>query len=174
MRIQIYKGMEKMTEPQQPQQNPFMIDVRTILPTIAKMYSQFHWIIPMLGFNVPPEIHQTLISIAEGKPLSPEQVQQLKTQAEAMKPMVGEPVMTRQLAETAWYLHYKEGMGTREIAEQFTKDGNPCSHATVARWINAIDMEKRYGRIARLIQIGKILGFAGLMFLAFWIGKTFF
>jgi hypothetical protein len=170
-----------MTE--QPQQSnqpsqPFNIDLTKIMPTIANLYKQFSWAIPiiekMTGYKIPAEIITALNTLSEGKPLTPEQMQAMRTSIETMQPQVGEPVMTRQLAETAYFLHTKEGKGTREIAEMFTKDGNPCSHATVARWINIIEQEKRFGKIARAIQIAKIAGFIGIIALAFWIGKTFF
>jgi hypothetical protein len=124
----------------------------------------------MGNFKIPPEIIAGLDSLASGKPLTAEQMQAMKTTIETMQPAVGEPVMTRQLAEEAYLMH-KDGMGTREIAEQFNKEGNPCSHATVARWINAIDAEKRFGKIARLIQIGKIAGFIAIIIVAMLIGK---
>jgi len=171
--------MTEQPQPPRPAQpaQPFNIDLNTILPTIANLYRQFSWAIPMIenmaGFKIPPEILMSLNALAEGKPLSPEQMQQMKTTIETMQPTVGEPVLTRKLAEDAYVLH-QEGMGTREIAEQFTKDGSPCSHATVARWVNAIDAEKRFGKIARLIRIGKIAGFIGILALAFWLGSKLF
>ncbi len=174
---------EKMSEqtqiqPTQPQPQAISIDLAKIMPTIASLYKQFGWLIPiaekMGGFKIPTEIIASLNMLAEGKTLTPEQIEQMKTSIENIQPAVGEPVMTKHLAEAAWFLHYKEGMGTRQIAEQFTRDGSPCSHATVARWINMIDAEKRFGRIARIIQITKILGFIGIIILSFWIGKTFF
>lgn len=154
----------------------FKIDMRTILPTVAKLYQQWNWVIPLVGFDVPPQVHKALITIAQGGELTPEQMQGFKNMAqnmEAMTPRVGEPVLTRQLAEDAYLMH-KDGMGTREIAEQFTKEGNPCSHSTIARWINMIDAEKRFSKIARIIRIGKFLGFAGIIALAFLIGKMLF
>jgi len=156
------------TQPAQSQ--PFNIDLMKIMPQIATAYTQFGWVISLMGFKVPPEVDAALRSIASGKPPSPEEMQLIKNQVETMSPAVGEPVLTRQLAEDAWLMH-KDGMGTREIAEEFTKKGSPCSHATVARWINLIDTEKRFSKIARLIKIGKFLGFAGIIVLAIVIGK---
>jgi len=163
--------MEQEEKPKQEQASAdaFKIDIRNILPTIANLYRQFHWIIPLVGLDVPPQVHEALISIAEGKNIDAQKMMQLKAMAETM-PRIGEPVLTRQLAEDAWLMH-KDGMGTREIAEEFTKRGNPCSHSTVARWINMIDAEKRFSKIARIIRIGKILGFIGIMAIAVLIGK---
>jgi hypothetical protein len=160
-----------MTEEAKKEPQPFTIDLAKLMPQIAQYYVQFGWVASLMGLKVPPEVDRALRSIASGKPPSAEEMQMIKNQVETMQGVVGEPVMTRQLAETAWYLHTKEGMGTREIAEQFAKDGSPCSHTTVARWINMVDAEKRFGKIARLIQIGKILGFAGIVALAIIIGK---
>jgi hypothetical protein len=151
-----------------------IVDLAKILPTITEYYKRFSWAIPILekfgGFKIPREILQGLDSLASGKPLSAEDMAKLQDGIEQMKPSVGDPVMTRSLAQTAWFLHYKEGMGTRDIAEQFTKDGSPCSHATVARWINALDEEKRYSKIALFLRIGKLLGYVGIVALALLIG----
>jgi hypothetical protein len=160
------------TQPAAPMAMP--IDLAKVLPTVAEYYKKFSWLIPIAerigGFKIPRELIQGLDSLASGKPFSAEDMAKLQTGIEGMKPLVGEPVMTRSLAQTAWFLHYKEGMGTRDIAEQFTKDGSPCSHATVARWINAIDEEKRFSKIAKLITVGKFLGYIGIVALAFLIG----
>jgi len=160
-----------MTEEPKKEPQPFTIDLAKLMPQIATYYVQFGWIAGMMGLKVPPEVDTALRSIATGKPPSPEEMQMIKNQVETMQGVVGEPVLTQQLAETAWFLHTKEGMGTREIAEQFTKEGSPCSHTTIARWINLIDAQKRFGKVARLIQIGKFLGFAGIIVLAVIIGK---
>lgn len=164
-----------MTEtPTQPATPPTGIDIAQILPMVADYYKKFSWAIPLIerlgGFKIPIEIKQGLDALASGKPLTAEDMATLQTGLEQMKPAVGEPVMTRSLAQTAYYLHTKEGLGTREIAEMFTKDGNPCSHATVARWINAIDAEKRFSKIALFIRIVKYSGYAGIVALAFFIG----
>lgn len=182
LRVTINQRMEttNMTEPpaSAPAPAPFNIDLNKILPTIAQLYKQFGWAMPIIekyvGFKIPPEVKASLEMLAEGKSLSPDQMQQLQTGIETMQPQVGEPVLTKQLAEAAWLLHTKEGMGTREIAEQFTKDGSPCSHTTIARWVNMVDAEKHFGKIARAIQIGKFLGLAGIIALAFAIGHFLF
>lgn len=167
--------MTEQQAPEQPAKPPFNIDLNAILPTVLQYYRRFGWAIPILerltGFKIPRELLAALDSLESGKPLTQEQMQTLQQGMEQqMKPQVGEPVMTRSLAQTAWFLHYKEGMGTREIAEQLTKDGSPCSHATVARWINVIDEEKRFSKIALFIRIAKFTGYAGIVALAFLIG----
>jgi len=166
-------------QPKPTEEQTFMVDVNKFLTVIAGFYKQFSWTLPLIerfgGVKIPREIITALDSLASGKPLTPEQMLEMKTSIEGMQPAVGEPVMTRSLAQTAWWLHYKEGMGTRDIAEQFTKDGSPCSHATVARWINMIDEERRFSRIAMLISIGKIMLMTVVpTVIAFLIGRTFF
>ena len=164
-----------------PAPAPFNIDLNKILPAIAQASKQFGWALPMLekwgGFKIPPEIIASLNAFAEGRTLSPQEMQQMKETIETMQPAVGEPVLTRELAEDAWELAHqinpKTGRrwGTRDIAELFTQEGNPCSHATIARWIEVIDTGKRFSKVARLIQIGKIAGFIGIIVLAIIIGK---
>jgi hypothetical protein len=56
---------------------------------------------------------------------------------------IGIPVLTEKLALEAYDLHYNKGMSMRTIAEQFTEQGNPCSHATVARYVQIIELEKK-------------------------------
>ena len=149
------------------------IDVANMLPAISKIYVQWKWVAPLVGFDIPPQVDEALTTLAQGGKLTPEQISGFKTMSETMERGVGEPVLTKQLAEDAYLMH-KDGMGTREIAEQFTKDGSPCSHSTIARWINIVDAEKRFSRIAKIIRIGKIAGFIGLMALMFVIGKFLF
>jgi len=174
-----------MTEQPKPTPAPFNIDLNKILPTIAQAYKQFGWALPMLekwgGFKIPPEIIASLNALSEGRTLSPQEMQQMKETIETMQPAVGEPVLTRYLAEDAWELHQQinpktgKRWGTRDIAELFTSEGNPCSHATIARWIEMIAEQKKFGKIARLISIGKFMLLTVLpAVIAFIIGKTFF
>jgi len=152
------------SEPEKKPVSPDIIKLVTDnLQNIAKLYTQWGWLIKMAGLKVPPDVDMAIRSIAEGKPITPEQVEQLKALGE--KPMIGEPVLTRRLAEEAWSLHYGQGMATRDIAELFTKDGNPCSHSTVARWINMIDMEKQMSKALKLRAIAKyiIIGIAWII-----------
>jgi len=168
-----------MTEQPQQAPAPFNIDLLKIMPTIAKYYTQFSWVMPLVGFKVPPQVDQALRRIALGEQPTQEQLEAIKGEVETLAPAVGEPVLTRELAEDAWELAHqinpKTGRrwGTRDIAELFTQEGNPCSHATVARWIEVIDTGKRFSRVARLMQIGKIAGFVGIIVAAVLIGHYF-
>ncbi len=76
-----------MTEEPKPAQ-PFNIDLAKIMPQIATAYTQFGWLIGLMGFKVPPEVDTALRSIASGKPPSPEEMQLLKNQVETMRPGV--------------------------------------------------------------------------------------
>lgn len=157
--------------------SPFNIDIRKVGPMIGKYYLQFGGMLKVVGIKVPQELDIILKTLAQGGDMTPEQAKQVQDQIASMtpgmEPGVGEPVMTMQLAEEAYMLH-KQGMGTREIADLFTKEGSPCSHATVARWINMVDQEKRFGRIALLIRFGKIAGFIGVIAAAVLIGHWLF
>lgn len=156
----------KQTQPTTPL---MQTDPAQTRPTIPEYYKKFSWAIPILerlgGFKIPIEIKQGLEAFASGKPLTAEDMAKLQTGLQQMIFTAGE-VMTRPLAQTAWHLHYKEGLGFQDIAEQFAKDGIPCTDATVARWINDIDEKKRFGKTALFIRIGKFLGYAGIVALA--------
>ena len=167
-----------MTTPQpekKDEKSPFNIDIRNIGPMIGNLYNQYGWILKIIGLKLPREAEMGLTILGKGANMTKEEAEQLQAQFQGKgpEPGVGEPVMTMQLAEEAYMLH-KQGMGTREIADQFTKEGSPCSHATVARWINMVDQEKRFGRIALLIRFGKIAGFIGIIAAAVLIGHWFF
>jgi len=147
------------------------IDLMSYLPLIAKYYQSFHFILPILGIDLPPEAHKILMSIAKGEQPNMEEIQALKQNVDRE---IGEPVMTRQLAEEAYYLHEREGMGTREIAEYFTKQGSPMSHATVARYINMVDMEKRASKMGLVFRAIK-WSFIGIIWgITLWVVHIFF
>lgn len=146
--------------------------IQTWLPRIAQYYTMFKWILPLIGLDVPPEADAILTTIASQGNVTPETIEKLK-QTIQTKPAIGEPVLTRQLAETAYILH-KEGMSLRDIAEEFTKQGNPCSHATIAKWVNMIDAEKRASKMRLLIMTVKYASIAVAIALAFFIGYVFF
>jgi len=142
----------------------FKIDLDKILPTVGNIYNRLGWLLPIAerlgGFKVPKEIKEGLEWIGQGKPLTDEQKRRL---AEGLTSLeegklsevgVGEPVMTYKMAEDAYLMHM-EGHSTRDIAEEFKKLGVLVSHATVARWVNAVADQKHFSRIARLINIGK-------------------
>jgi hypothetical protein len=154
------------------------IDVMKIMPTIAKLYSQFHWIIGLTGYNVPPEVHKALITLAKGENMTPEEMQTLQKEVEGMtqtiQPQIGEPVLTEDLAKDAWEMHYKEGKSFRQIAEILTKEGYPCSHATIARYVEMVNMAMKANKMIKLFRIARIASYIVPPIVAFWIGITFF
>jgi hypothetical protein len=154
------------------------IDVMKIMPTIAKLYSQFHWIIALTGYNVPPEVHKALTILAKGENLTPAEMQAMQTEfegmAQTMQPAIGEPVLTESLAKDAWEMHYKDGKSFRQIAEILTKEGYPCSHATIARYVQMVDMSLKANKVIKLLRIARIASYIVPPIIAFWIGITFF
>lgn len=138
----------------------------------AQMYMAYkpalRWIAPMIGFKIPKELDQFLTEVATGQAtgqeLTENQVNEFQNTVDT-QPRVGEPVMTFKMAKDAWLMH-NDGMGTREIAQEFTRLGSPVSHATVARWINEYDEWASSSKVLKIRRIGKYLGIAGLI--ALW------
>lgn len=146
--------------------------VTNVIKALMPYYPMVKMGARLMGVKIPPEIDEFLESIQSGKPPD---LEKLRLLAETAETKVGEPVMTRQLAEEAYFLHTNEGMGTRQIADYFTnKLKSPCSHATVARWINLIDMQRRASKIAKIYQVIKYAGFAGIIALSAYLGSLFF
>jgi len=155
-----------------------MLDVSSFLPKIAKYYATYKPFLHLLGLTkeIPPQVDLILTQIAQGQEPSPEQLKKL-VEGEFLQPQVGEPVGTRQLIIRAYHLHYDGydpltnkdyGMplATRTIAEIFTQEGNPCSHATVARWINSYDYELRTSKLEFIKNIAKYI-----IITIFWISS---
>lgn len=166
-----------MTEEPKPAM-PFNIDITKIQPMIAKYYNQFSWILPIIesltGFKMPPQLTKSLSLLASRKPLSPEDMESIKTSVETMQPQIGEPVLTEHLAFDAWEMHYKQNMSFRQIAETLTKEGYQCSHATVARYVEMIDQSRRMSKILKLVQFARIASYIVPPLIALWIGIRFF
>jgi len=155
---------------QQPQQKPeeqkgdiLAIPMKQIQEA-AKKYMDYRGMInaigPLLGFKMPKEIDTMLVTLAQGGDVNPEQIQQMINNNQM--PMtqgvpVGQPVMTFKMAKDAWLMH-NDGMGTREIAEEFTAQGSPVSHATVARWINEYDELMQSNHFFKFRAILKTVG----------------
>lgn len=123
----------------------------------------------LIGVKIPPEIDQAIDDIKKG--IMPDLTKLEDLAKESVAPRIGEPVLTRDLAYQAWVLHRKEGMGTREIADYFTnKLKSPCSHATVARYINDVDLEMRASKIGTIVRLVKYAGIVGLCLFCTYIG----
>jgi hypothetical protein len=126
------------------------------LKTIAKYYVDLNWLVRMgakaTGKKIPSELDEMMRTIAASDdPAAIEKLQRMATgeqdaydiQPGAIpEPRIGERVLTQDLAQRAWDLNRKQGLSLREIAAYFTNElGAPCSHATVASYIGAIDEE---------------------------------
>jgi len=125
-------------------------------------------ILSFAKFQIPKEVDEGLREIAGDKTLHSEEPEGF----DAEKIRVGEPVMTYQMAEQAYRMH-QSGMGTRDIAEWFTKNGSPVSFQTVARWINDYREESNIERNQRLRSIGKYVLLGGLWVLSMWVMKHY-
>lgn len=134
----------------------------------AQMYMAYkpalRWIAPMIGFKIPKELDQFLTEVATGQEKTETEVTEFQNTVDT-QPRVGEPVMTFKMAKDAWLMH-NDGIGTRDIALEFTRLGSPVSHATVARWINEYDEWASSNKVMKVRRIGKWLGIAGLF--ALW------
>ncbi|MBA7569634.1 hypothetical protein ES708_11375 [subsurface metagenome] len=162
--------MSEKNRPEDKSKGKIVIDRKTIdgiLNLIVGYYPMIKVGAKWVGIDIPPEIDEIITARQKGEDVDLTKLQNAMSKVEAR---VGEPVMTRALAEEAHFLHYREHMGTRQIADYFTNErGSPCSHATVARWINMIDMEKSVSKMAFLIRVAKYGVIAGLIALSAYI-----
>jgi len=184
---------EKQPTSAAPAQQGSKIDLTNLnvieyLPKVAEFWGKIKWLVPvieMLGhFKLPKEVTKALDeisdSVKEGKEVSTDSItkalETARTNPDGTQILdtpdaeIGEPVMTWNLARQAYYLHYDDNMGTRQIAEMFTKEGNPVSHATVARWILWVEEEIQKSKTLKLKRIGKYGAIIGALAVAFTIG----
>ncbi len=162
--------MSEKKRPEDKSEDKIVINKKTIdgiLNLIVGYYPMIKVGAKWVGIDIPPEIDEIISARQKGEDVDLTKLQAAMSKVEAR---VGEPVMTRALAEEAWFLHYREHMGTRQIADYFTNErGSPCSHATVARWINMIEMEKSASKVESIIRIAKYAAIAGLIALSAYI-----
>lgn len=175
-----------MTQAQPQQQQPQNLNIGinpAQLQDIARKYTSFRpiigWIAPMFGFKIPKELDEFMANMASGSaPPTQAQLESMQGLMQGQLPQapqgigVGEPVMTYKMMRDAYLMH-QDGTGTREIAEAFTAQGSPVSHATVARWINEYDDMMHASKALKLIKIGKYAGFIGALALYTWVIHTF-
>lgn len=138
-----------------PQQSglPAMISVPLeAMKTIAQVYSQnkglANTVARLMGHTVPKGVDDFLIGILEN---DPQKIQGTVSQPnydpynvepqEIPQPRIGERVLTQDIAQQAWELHYLKHWTFRDIAEYLTRDGYPVSHTTVSKYISEIDEE---------------------------------
>ena len=142
--------------------------VQGLVSKFMPYYPIVKWGTRLMGVKIPPEIDEAITAIQKGEMPNLEKLRALESQ---VAPRVGDPVLTRDLAYQAWMLHRKEGMGTREIADYFTNELNsPCSHATVARYVNMVDAEMQASKMGKIIRIAKYAGIVGICLLSAYIG----
>jgi hypothetical protein len=158
---------ENMMFPQQPQMPPAIAIPMNAMKTLARYYKDFHWIIGLTGQKVPRELDIVLRKIAESD--NPEAMQELQNMAqggqpnydpynvgpqEIPAPRIGERVLTNDIAQQAWELHYLKHWTFRDIAEYLTRDGYPVSHTTVSNYISEIDedIEEEHNSRGRKIK----------------------
>jgi hypothetical protein len=148
-------------------QLPQMISVPlNVIKTIAEAYTQHRGVIRgvvgALGHKIPKEAEDFLAGIVEDNPEKVrgiiEGTQRMATgqqqnpysmnpnadpynvdQVEIPPPVIGQRVLTQDIAQQAWTLHYQHHWTFRQIAEYLTQEGYPVSHTTVSNYISEID-----------------------------------
>jgi len=146
---------EVLPPPPSPEKTQGQLPPAIALPleavkTLAKYYKDFHWLIALSGQKIPRQLDIALRKIAESD--NPEAMQDLQQMAmgeaadpynvgpmEIPAPRIGERVLTQDIAQQAWGLHYQHHWTFRQIAEYLTGEGYPVSHTTVSNYISEID-----------------------------------
>ena len=141
---------------------------------LAKYYKDFSWVIKLTGQKVPRELDIALRKIAESdNPEAMEDLQRLAAggpadpynvhQTEIPPPRIGERVLTQDIAQQAWTLHYQHHWTFRAIAEYLTEEGYPVSHTTVSNYISEIDEDiaeeqnSKSAKVKRAFLIGTLI-----------------
>lgn len=163
---------------QQSQQKPQALSIPIDqIKSMAKLYTQFGSFLGILGIKVPKEIDILLRTVAQSGEPTQEQLDQMQGMInQTPERNIGEPVLTYDLVRTAWRMH-KEGWSLRDIADEFTKKGNPVAHSTVAEWINRYEddvgleeQERSAKRKALAIKLFLIVGaMVGFLALGKWV-----
>jgi hypothetical protein len=152
---------------QQQQMPPAIALPLNAVKTLARYYKDFHWVIGLTGQKVPKELDIALRKIAESD--NPEAIQDLQRMTtgqpsnydpynvgptEIPAPRIGERVLTNDIAQQAWTLHYQHHWTFRQIAEYLTEEGYPVSHTTVSNYISEIDedIEEEHNSRGRRIK----------------------
>jgi len=164
--------------PQAPSQKPQGLSIPIDqIKNLAKMYAQWGSLLGVAGIKVPKEIDVLLRTLAQGGDPTPEQLAQIQSTIDQVpERRIGEPALTYDLVQIAWRMH-KEGTSLRDIAEEFTKHGNPVAASTVCDWINRYEedmdfegQERSARRRALAIKLTLIVGACiGFLALGKWI-----
>jgi hypothetical protein len=157
------------------QQLPDAISIPlSAMKTLAQYYKQFHWVIGLTGQKVPKELDIALRAIADND--NPQAVQDLQSMAsgqavnrydvgptEIPAPRIGERVLTQDIAQKAWELHYQHHWTFRQIAEYLTEEGYPVSHTTVSNYISEIDEDIEEERNSKGRRVKQALFTVGIV-----------
>jgi len=166
---------ENIMQTQQQGQLPAAIALPLgAVKALAKYYKDFSWVIKLTGQKVPRELDTALRALADND--SPEAVQDLQRLAgggtpdpynirpiEIPAPRIGERVLTNDIAQQAWTLHYQHHWTFRQIAEYLTEEGYPVSHTTVSNYISEIDEDiaeeqnSKSAKMKRAFLIGAVI-----------------
>lgn len=130
------------------------------LTNIARTYCQWRPIIGMAARfarqKIPKELDEVMAAVASGDHQAIQNLQAMASgqgqigELETPEPKIGERVLSRDLAYLAWRLVRQQGLSLREAADTLTRDyGAPCSHATVANYVDDIDMQMEEEKQAR-------------------------
>jgi hypothetical protein len=123
------------------------------LKMIGKIYAENRGIVRMaarmMGQKIPPELDDFFKDISSDDPNAAYRLEHAGTDQpadpynvgpmEIPPPKIGERVLTQDIAQQAWELHYKHHWTFRQIAEYLTGEGYPVSHTTVSNYISEID-----------------------------------
>ena len=166
---------ENIMQTQQQGQLPAAIALPLgAVKALAKYYKDFSWVVKLTGQKVPRELDTALRALADND--SPEAVQDLQRLAgggtpdpynirpvEIPAPRIGERVLTNDIAQQAWTLHYQHHWTFRQIAEYLTEEGYPVSHTTVSNYISEIDEDiaeeqnSKSAKMKRAFLIGTLI-----------------
>lgn len=162
---------------QQQQLPPAIALPLNAVKTLAHYYKDFHWVIKLTGQKVPPELDQALRAIAENDSGSAQGMQDLQRMAEGQQtrpqydvgpqeipaPRIGERVLTQDIAQQAWTLHYQHHWTFRQIAEYLTEEGYPVSHTTVSNYISEIDEDIAEEQNSKSTRVKRVLSMTALV-----------
>ncbi len=155
------------TQPSTPSALSIPVDQ---IKSMAKLYTQFGGFLGIMGIKVPKEIDMLLRTIAQGGEPTPEQLGQMQHMIDQTPERnIGEPVLTYDLVQIAWRMH-KEGTSLRDIAEEFTKQGNPVAASTVCDWINRYEEDMDFEGHERSAR-RKSLAIKAVLIGGAWIGS---
>lgn len=195
-----YHNIEKLPPPPSPENDARARDPGsksdgiTLSPKIiidfARLYTQYR---PLIGWGatlakqkIPKEFDEAMKVVAATG--DPDALRRLQEEEEGKGEVVnmqktpqgtyevppdtpGAPVMTDDMADTAYYLSTIKHWGVLQIAQYFTEKGSPVSKATVCRYIDDKRQEYEEEEIARKSAFSRRLQVLALMSVL-WFGSA--